>query len=146
MHLAGARRRLLIIDGPCSYYLIFAEMYSFCLRRAHVLMVNSSWTRDHIDHLLKPFGYRDDEDNDEDTTAPSIEASSHNADGGLRRRGPAGDEEPMSVHSRSTEPSKFRKARVVYPPCDTASLSQLPIEVRENLILSVAQFRQVFMP
>lgn len=121
-------------------------MYSFCLRRAHVLMANSSWTRDHIDHLLKPFGYRDDEDHDKGSTAAGIEASSQNADGGLRRRGPADDKEPTSVHSRSTESSSFRKAHVVYPPCDTASLSQLPIEVRENLILSVAQFRQVFMP
>ncbi|KAG8959236.1 asparagine-linked glycosylation protein [Tulasnella sp. 419] len=34
------------------YYHIFAQMYSACLSRADTIVVNSSWTKNHIDHLL----------------------------------------------------------------------------------------------
>ncbi|KAH9807594.1 family 4 glycosyltransferase [Melampsora americana] len=35
------------------YYLIFAELYSICLKKSDFLMVNSTWTKSHIDKLLK---------------------------------------------------------------------------------------------
>ena len=32
-------------------------------------------------------------------------------------------------------------ATIVYPPCDTTSLVTLPLEPRENIVLSIGQFR-----
>ncbi|KAL8280917.1 hypothetical protein RQP46_006596 [Phenoliferia psychrophenolica] len=78
------------------YYLIFAELYSLCLRQADVLMVNSTWTRRHINRLLQ---------------------------------------------EREGEGGRFKVARTVYPPCDTLALAKLPLEQRERIVLSLAQFR-----
>lgn len=73
------------------YYAAFVRMYKFALRRADIVMVNSTWTKAHVDSLMGP------------------------GSGG---------------------------SRVVYPPCDTEKLSQIPLDNgRENVILSVAQFR-----
>ncbi|KAK4046703.1 asparagine-linked glycosylation protein [Microbotryomycetes sp. JL201] len=126
------------------YYVIFAELYSVCLRRADVLMVNSSWTRDHINHLLKPFGYRDDVENDvtqdaqnEVFAATSATASTEPGSATLRERRST----KPATSAAITTGSRFQKSRILYPPCDTTVLARLPIEVRENLILSVAQFR-----
>ena len=33
------------------------------------------------------------------------------------------------------------RASIVYPPCDTASLSKLPLDGRQRIIFSLAQFR-----
>lgn len=35
-----------------SYYNLFAAVYSISLREAQTLMVNSSWTKKHIDYLI----------------------------------------------------------------------------------------------
>lgn len=40
--------------------------------------------------------------------------------------------------------TRFRRARTVHPPCDTIALAALPLEPRENIILTVAQFRCAF--
>ena len=36
------------------YYKLFAIIYSFMGRRAHIVMVNSSWTKDHIQSIWQP--------------------------------------------------------------------------------------------
>ncbi|CAD6565058.1 MAG: asparagine-linked glycosylation protein [Cyphobasidiales sp. Tagirdzhanova-0007] len=89
-------RSTLLSSGKFIYYLIFARLYSYCLRRADHLMVNSSWTQSHINQLLG-----------------------------------------LSIGVRTS--AYF--AKIVYPPCDTGALSSLPFATRENMILSVAQFR-----
>lgn len=94
--------------GKLYYYLIFARLYAFCLRQANYLMVNSSWTKAHIDGLLSG-RYTDLPDYNDSTVTPSTGSS-------------------MS-------------ARIVYPPCDSKTLSTLKLENRENVLLSVAQFR-----
>jgi alpha-1,2-mannosyltransferase len=66
---------------------MFAYLYSLVGSFADVVMVNSTWTKGHIDQL-------------------------------------------WGVNSKT-----------VYPPCDTASLTKLPLERRERIIVSVAQFR-----
>lgn len=42
--------------GKLLYYLTFAKLYAFCLRRADHLMVNSTWTQAHINGLLGKAG------------------------------------------------------------------------------------------
>ncbi|KAJ7279072.1 mannosyltransferase [Mycena rebaudengoi] len=78
------------------YYHAFMLIYALALRRARVLMVNSSWTQGHVDAVLAypPFGRA-----------------------GLVR------------------------TRVVYPSCDTREMARLPLEGRERIVLSIAQFR-----
>ncbi|RHZ89423.1 hypothetical protein Glove_14g13 [Diversispora epigaea] len=70
------------------YYRIFALLYSFAGSYAEIVMVNSTWTKGHIDELW-----------------------------GV-------------------------KSNIVYPPCDTAALSKLPLSGRQKgVIVSIAQFR-----
>lgn len=122
-----------------SYYLLFAECYSICLRQADVLMVNSSWTKGHVNRLLRPFGWRDDADDPEDIIDPTVVVGKQETT--LRNRG---KEEVVGKVGVRTK--KFKTATIVYPPCDTLSLASLPLSRRENIILSVAQFRSVSLP
>ncbi|KAF8183753.1 hypothetical protein K438DRAFT_1838540 [Mycena galopus ATCC 62051] len=80
-----------------AYYHAFMLLYALALRRARVLMVNSSWTKKHVEAVLAypPFGGR----------------------WGIVR------------------------PRVVYPSCDTREMARLPLEDRERVVLSIAQFR-----
>ncbi|KAF0534772.1 glycosyltransferase family 4 protein [Gigaspora margarita] len=73
--------------GKIWYYKIFAYLYSLAGSFAEIVMVNSTWTKGHIDQL-------------------------------------------WGVNST-----------IVYPPCDTTSLSKLPLDGRQRVIVSVAQFR-----
>ncbi|KAJ3485386.1 hypothetical protein NLI96_g5000 [Meripilus lineatus] len=99
------------------YYRVFMYYYSLSLRQASFLMVNSSWTKGHVDtilqhsdslldflHLLPPF--------------PLLRFL-------LRRK----SHKPPS------------SARIVYPPCDTREMTKFPLGHRERIILSIAQFR-----
>lgn len=91
--------------------------YSLSLRQASFLMVNSSWTKNHIDsilqhsdafldfiHLLPPF--------------PLFRLIFHRASQKL----------PNST-------------RIVYPPCDTREMATFSLSGRQRVILSIAQFR-----
>ncbi|KAL7752476.1 asparagine-linked glycosylation protein [Sorochytrium milnesiophthora] len=90
-------RNPLLSQAKLVYYRVFANMYGFVGRRADVVMVNSTWTANHIKHLW---------------------------------------------HMPS-------KTFLVYPPCDTMALAQLPIRAaaatpthtRAAKMISVAQFR-----
>lgn len=83
-------------------------------------MVNSSWTKNHVDAIL---GHRD-------TlldfihfllSAPFL---------------------PLSLLLGSVpRQTPLKSAGIVYPPCETDELTGFPLEGRERVILSVAQFR-----
>ncbi|ORX47788.1 UDP-Glycosyltransferase/glycogen phosphorylase [Hesseltinella vesiculosa] len=73
--------------GKLIYYRMFARVYGFCGSFSQTVMVNSTWTKNHIDQLW------------------------------------------------STD------ANIVYPPCDTDRLSDLPLDGRQTMIVSIAQFR-----
>ncbi|EJU03065.1 mannosyltransferase [Dacryopinax primogenitus] len=49
----GVARSSLLSSGKLLYYHIFAWLYSASLNRADVLMANSTWTKSHVDSLLK---------------------------------------------------------------------------------------------
>ncbi|KAH8114787.1 glycosyltransferase family 4 protein [Phellopilus nigrolimitatus] len=92
------------------YYRIFMYHYASALRRASFLMVNSSWTKNHIDAIL------------------------------------AHTDTPLSVlhgllYVLSPVPLLLSIAQTVYPPCETDELVAFPLEGREKVLLSVAQFR-----
>ncbi len=93
--------------------------YAYSLRQAAFLMVNSSWTKNHVDAILQH-------------TDPLLDfLHLFSPLTLLRLLGPA------RVSPRS--------ARIVYPPCDTRKMVQFPLEGRERVILSVAQFRYAIL-
>lgn len=103
-------------------------------------MVNSSWTKGHIDRLLRPFGYRDDAaEVDEVPIEPTVVIEP--VIDGLRQR--KSTKEPGNVVQVVKKGKKFNVSTIVYPPCDTLAFSTLSLESRQNTILSVAQFRLV---
>jgi hypothetical protein len=104
--------------------------YALALRRSSFLMVNSSWTKNHVDAILAysdPFLY--------------LVHLPLTLIGGLllslsRALAP-------SFRTRSNHVTP-KQANIVYPPCDTRALSNLPLERRPSLLLSLAQFRYKF--
>ncbi|KAI0727902.1 mannosyltransferase [Fomitopsis betulina] len=100
--------------GKLLYYRVFMYYYSNSLRQASFLMVNSSWTKNHVDSILQH-------------TDPLLDALHMCTPLALLRL------------LRPADPPK--STRIVYPPCDTREISKLPLERRERVILSVAQFR-----
>jgi alpha-1,2-mannosyltransferase len=104
--------------------------YALALRRSSFLMVNSSWTKNHVDAIL---AYSD----------PFLHLIHFPLTfiGGL-----------LLTLTRALAPwSRTRNnhvtpkhANIVYPPCDTRALSSLPLERRPSLLLSLAQFRYEF--
>ena len=104
-----------LLTGYVSYYRIFMYYYSLSLRQASFLMVNSSWTKNHVDTIL----------NHSDLLLDFVHLFS-----------------PLTLlrllrfsHVAPTS------ARIVYPPCDTREMAKFPLERRERVILSLAQFR-----
>jgi len=105
------------------YYRLFMYHYSLCLRTASFLMVNSTWTKNHIDSIL------------------------HHSDPLLDLLHLT----PPFVFGRFlfTSINTPRESRIVYPPCNTREMENFPLMPRERVILSVAQFRfvnRLFIP
>ncbi|OCH87325.1 mannosyltransferase [Obba rivulosa] len=102
--------------GKLLYYRLFMYYYAHSLRQARFIMVNSSWTRNHIDAILQH-------------ADPLLDA--------LHFLPPLIFIKALLQRSNPSPKS----ARVVYPSCDTREMAKLPLEGRERVILSVAQFR-----
>lgn len=96
---------------------MFMFLYASALRRARFIMVNSSWTRNHVDSIL----------NHKDfllnlTSRVALLSCS-------LKYGLTDNNKPL------------KSSRIVYPPCETNELTSFPLTKRERVILSVAQFR-----
>ncbi|KAG6910663.1 hypothetical protein DXG01_008707 [Tephrocybe rancida] len=94
------------------YYRVFMYYYARSLRVARFLMVNSSWTKNHIDAVLQHSDFLL-----EAFSVISPFVTFHTLNAGLTQ------------------------ANIVYPPCDTREMAQFALENREKIIMSVAQFR-----
>ncbi|KAH9466669.1 hypothetical protein MJO28_000715 [Puccinia striiformis f. sp. tritici] len=131
------------------YYIIFAELYSLCLRQADHLMVNSTWTKNHIDSLLKPWLHRTEIEEEEEERMNSSEENTSSrkrkeSTSQLRSRIPAQIQHDNQDSPRKTNKIKpeFAKSTIVYPPCDVQSFIDFPINKERKLtILSISQFR-----
>lgn len=97
------------------YYRLFMSLYAQALRQARFLMVNSSWTKNHVDSILQHH----------DVIFDTLALFN-----------------PLNIldclNTRHTSP---KTARIVYPPCDTREMATFALANRERIILSVAQFR-----
>ncbi|KAG5645460.1 hypothetical protein DXG03_006005 [Asterophora parasitica] len=98
--------------GKLLYYRIFMYYYARSLRTARFLMVNSSWTKNHVDAILQ---HSDPFLDHLHALPPLLFLRTHNA--GLT------------------------SAQIVYPPCDTREMAKLTLENRDLIVMSVAQFR-----
>ena len=101
------------------YYRIFMYAYAQALRNASFLMVNSTWTKNHVDAILSH----------SDAVLDSLQLV-------LAAINPFGIFVGLLPQVDSP-----KKAKVVYPPCETNELVHFPLEGRERVILSIAQFR-----
>ncbi|KAI5123105.1 hypothetical protein M0805_001461 [Coniferiporia weirii] len=101
------------------YYRVFMYHYASALKRASFLMVNSSWTKNHIDSILVR----------KDTLLSAIH-------GFLALLSPI-----LLLTSVSDGHIPPKSAQIVYPPCETQELTGFALEGRKKIILSVAQFR-----
>ena len=99
--------------------------YALALRRSSFLMVNSSWTKNHVDAILAH----------SDPLLDLIHLPLTFA-GGL-----AHSVVSALALSPTRTPVTPKQAMIVYPPCDTLALSQFPLDGRPSLLLSLAQFR-----
>ncbi|PPR02779.1 hypothetical protein CVT26_009431 [Gymnopilus dilepis] len=96
------------------YYRFFMFYYSMSLRTANFIMVNSSWTKNHVDSILQY----------SDTLLDLLHLLP-----------------PLFAVKLLTPQNAPKSARIVYPPCDTREMAKFPLTPRERVILSVAQFR-----
>ncbi|KAI0698166.1 mannosyltransferase [Cytidiella melzeri] len=100
--------------GKLLYYRLFMYLYSHALRRAPFIMVNSSWTKSHIDSILQHM----------DTLLDYLYFFT-----------------PLALLDFFYRPNPPRASRIVYPPCDTREMINFSLGHRERIILSIAQFR-----
>ncbi|KAF8636015.1 hypothetical protein AX15_000175 [Amanita polypyramis BW_CC] len=100
---------VILSQAKLLYYRLFMYYYAHSLRKAQFLMVNSTWTKNHVDSILQ---YSD-----------LFLDLLH-----------------LYPILRFSQP-KPKITLIVYPPCDTRAISDFPLNAREHVILSVAQFR-----
>ena len=89
--------------------------YALSLRTASFLMVNSSWTKNHVDSILQH----------SDILLDAIHMLLP----------------PLFLIKFFVHQKGPQTAKIVYPPCDTREMVKFSLTNRERIILSVAQFR-----
>ncbi|KAG6865199.1 hypothetical protein C0991_004570 [Blastosporella zonata] len=94
------------------YYRVFMYYYARSIRVAQFLMVNSSWTKNHVDAILQHSDFLLDVFSN---LSPLVVFNSPNAE--------------------------LTHADIVYPPCDTREMTRFVLENREKIVISIAQFR-----
>jgi alpha-1,2-mannosyltransferase len=110
-------RSHLILTQFTRYYRIFMYYYAVSIRRASFIMVNSSWTKGHIDAILQH----------SDPLLNTIHLLP-----------------PLNLLHLFARSQGLTTAQTVYPSCDTKEMASLELRDRECVILSIAQFRLVF--
>ncbi|KAE9411360.1 mannosyltransferase [Gymnopus androsaceus JB14] len=100
-------------QGKLLYYRFFMYYYAVSLRSSAFIMVNSSWTQNHINSILQH----------SDTLLDTLHLLT-----------------PLWMLS-SSKYGSATSAQIVYPPCDTREMSRYPLTGRDRVILSLAQFR-----
>ncbi|KAF8574226.1 glycosyltransferase family 4 protein [Ramaria rubella] len=102
------------------YYRVFMFYYSLSLRNASFLMVNSTWTKNHVDAVLNY------------PSSDHILKAVH-----FIIRSVARSIFPIV----RTKEVPLRPTQIVYPACDTKQMSTFALTGRRRTIISLAQFR-----
>lgn len=101
--------------------------YSLALSRPSFIMANSSWTKNRVDAIL--------------SHSDPVMNVMHFLNPLFILRLFATTFKSKKLHAGSA--SKKPEANIVYPPCDTREMAQFPLDERERIILSIAQFRYI---
>mmetsp|Transcript_12101 Transcript_12101/g.35077 ORF Transcript_12101/g.35077 Transcript_12101/m.35077 type:complete len:555 (-) Transcript_12101:78-1742(-) len=116
------------------YYRLFAAMYGWVGRSADLVMVNSTWTYNHINSLWNDDGNDtlvQEEAEAEDFSSTSTSNVHHH-----------GDSSSPSGASPSLHMLRSGRIKIVYPPCRVPKPNpQLVSSTREPSIVSIGQFR-----
>ncbi|KAF8515293.1 glycosyltransferase family 4 protein [Gautieria morchelliformis] len=110
----------ILSGGKQLYYRIFMFYYSLSLHNASFLMVNSTWTKRHVDAVL------------DYATKDTALATIHTVIAMIARN--------LLTVAR-IERVTHLQTHIVYPPCDTKLMAAFSLTGRSRLILSLAQFR-----
>ena len=89
-------------------------------------MANSTWTKEHVDGIL---GYRDF----------LLDLLVGGVMGVLGMLAIA----RTNPNTQMMKTEALKEAQIVYPPCETQELIGFPLDGREKVIVSIAQFRYV---
>ncbi|KAG2069040.1 mannosyltransferase [Suillus decipiens] len=108
---------LVLSRGKMWYYRFLMYHYSLALSHPSFIMANSSWTKNHVDAILSH-------------TDPVMNV--------IHLLNPLF---AFRLFTTAFKGSKKREAKIVYPPCNTREMAQFPLDSRERIILSIAQFR-----
>ncbi|GJJ15736.1 hypothetical protein Clacol_010014 [Clathrus columnatus] len=127
------------------YYTILMHLYARSLLNASFLMVNSSWTKAHVDEvisLVKNSDTHEDKGKLDTSNSQWFDSVwwiiSRIIFLAISNQVPS----PQLMPSSTTlSPSNKMETKIVYPPCDTNALISFPLEEREKTIVSLAQFR-----
>ena len=111
-----------ISAAKLAYYQVFAYAYTIVGSFADKVIVNSSWTENHISQLWRLRKDQREERIRQDSTKNS-----------------------MDYESRQGSGQKCTKSLIkMYPPCNTAHLQGIPLgdeKLRKRIVLSIGQFR-----
>ncbi|KZP13933.1 glycosyltransferase family 4 protein [Athelia psychrophila] len=107
-------RPTLFSRGKLLYYRLFMYYYALSLRSADFIMANGTWTTNHVNQIL---GHQD------------------------RLLDAVHFVPPLAIVKLMEPESPPKHARTVFPPCDTREMAAFPLEGRQRIVLSVAQFR-----
>jgi len=109
-------RSAILSSGKLAYYRLFMYYYTLSLHRAHFVIVNSSWTKNHVDAIL--------------TSQDRLLDLVHWMP-------------PLALLKciLSASSPSVNGSEIVYPPCNTREIIKFPLQNRERIILSIAQFR-----
>jgi alpha-1,2-mannosyltransferase len=106
-----------VTEKPGRYYRFLMFYYAQSLRKASFVMVNSSWTKAHIDSIL--------------THSDQLIEFLHYLP-------------PFMLFKSVGWMRSYGPALIVYPPCDTRKMTKFSLTNRQRVIVSVAQFRLVY--
>ncbi|TFY51958.1 hypothetical protein EVG20_g10766 [Dentipellis fragilis] len=114
--------------GKLLYYRIFMYHYAQALRHASFIMVNSSWTKNHVDSIL---AYSD----------PLLDALHMPLEVIILPLRLIFKYILPTVSANKIPRTTPKEALIVCPSCDTREMSKLPLEGRERMVISICQFR-----
>ena len=132
-----------------TYYKSVAWLYGNAGRVSSLTLVNSRWTKNHIDSVWGLRRIHSLEENEE----INMNADKNNSNGQYHRKRSSSLSSSSSsaagISKRQDQPSKdssvslsqCSESVVVFPPCNTVDLESLPLGGRLRRVISIAQFR-----
>lgn len=128
-----------------NYYKFIARMYGYAGRVSSLTLVNSHWTKNHIDNV---WGLQKNDQSVEVDKELITKTEEHRSMEQYSRKRSASLAPGQTTKMQTTVGAdltnyvrKSSESVVVFPPCNTDDLDSLPLSGRLRRIISIAQFR-----